>query len=89
MKQKILNLQLKIEKKSQKFKYLSFEHYLYAVIGAAGVQALIQYLTVDYPEPWQDKQELTLLSDPAFYLGILLMCLVVLLILRKSKRIKR
>ena len=87
MIQKIMKFQLKIERKFQKFKDLSFEYWLYALIGACSIQALFQFLTVKYSETWQDKTELELLNDPVFYLGLMLTFMVALLIIRKWKKL--
>jgi hypothetical protein len=87
-KQQILNFQLKIEKKLQKIKNLSFKQWLYALIGASGIQALVQYFTIEYPEAWQEKLELEFYNDPAFYLGLMLTFLIVLLIIKKYDNYK-
>lgn len=83
----MMEIQLKLEKKFQILHNLSFEHWLYAVIGGCAIQALAQYLTVDHPETWQEETQLGLLSDPIFYIGLMLTMLIALLIMRKWKRI--
>lgn len=82
----MMEIQLKIEKKSQILHNLTFEHWLYAVIGGCAIQALAQYFTVK-KRPWDTESELMLLDDPAFYICLMLTMLIALLIIRKWKRI--
>jgi len=87
MQKRILEIQNKIEKKFQNLNNISFESFLMALIGGCGVQAAIQFLTIKYPEPWQEELELELLNDPAFYFGLMLTFLIALLIIRKWKKL--
>lgn len=85
-KQKILNFQIRLEKKIHKFKNISFTQWLYAWIGFSGIQAVTQYFILKYPEVWQDPQEIGLLEDPAFYLGLMFILLMALFITRKMAK---
>lgn len=86
--QKIIEFQTTIEKKLVNFKNITFKHFLMAWICSSGVQALVQFLTIKSPNPWEDKQVLEFYNDPAFYLGLMLTFMIALLIIRKWERLE-
>lgn len=80
-------LQYVIESKIIKFiDNLTFEQYLFAIIGGCGVQAFFQYMFNVRPI-WREE-ELEFINDPAFYLGIVVMLLMVIFVMRKSQYLR-
>jgi len=81
---RITKIQNKIENKLRAFKNLNEQHILISILGFTCTQTIYQYFT--YERPIDKTIEIGFLNDPVFYLSLTLILLIMLLILRKSKR---